>query len=692
LGFPEPLKADSGNGAHLLYRINLDNTVENKELLKKCMEAISLFHTNEVCKVDTSVYNASRIWKLYGTVARKGDSIPERPHRRAKIISKPAEIKVVDLSLLEKLANIVPREEDAVIDESRYTHYGNRQHQYRSTFVLGKWLEEHKIEARHRKWESSSDLYVLKKCPFSDAHVDGAYAIQFQNGGLFAGCHHDSCGGRQNRWKELWSKYETDDSIKSKFRIEQSTYRERRDNGFNNSNLGQVKDNYAVHSEKIDSVIEKNLIRINILRCVNLLQNPPFGRQQIRNILQGRKMKKIDKYGHQNLFVYSSLRGFSDEMIMRQIDELMQEGYLVNSGGFHPTIRITEEGKRVLGDLNKLDDDQTCAQKQDKELVETFDCVQSIENLLTKLESASATDRMWAIEEITLLGDEKGISPIICMLDDKDEDVRAIAVKCLGMFKDPLLFNPIYKKINDPAAIVRAFAFVAIREMGTSSALRGLVFCLENRDEHIRRDAAYNLGELRHYDAVKPLLSTLKRDRNDGIKEEALIALGKIRDPSTLTVIRNELNRNSLVNKEAACIAIGHFKDIDSTHTLVEYVKHPYERVRRAAIEGLGLMENPDAVDSIIPALKDVHNEVRSAAAIALGRIGSINGVPALIESLDDCENSVREHVIYSLSKIGYMKSLSYLKKLLEDPDPDIRDCAREAIMKIKSRTSDTSS
>ena len=40
-------------------------------------------------KVDTSVFNASRITKLYGTVARKGHGIPGRPIRRSKLVYVP---------------------------------------------------------------------------------------------------------------------------------------------------------------------------------------------------------------------------------------------------------------------------------------------------------------------------------------------------------------------------------------------------------------------------------------------------------------------------------------------------------------------------------------------------------------------------------------------------------------------------
>jgi hypothetical protein len=42
-------------------------------------------------KVDVTCANAARIWKAYGTVARKGDSIPGRPHRRSQILEVPVD-------------------------------------------------------------------------------------------------------------------------------------------------------------------------------------------------------------------------------------------------------------------------------------------------------------------------------------------------------------------------------------------------------------------------------------------------------------------------------------------------------------------------------------------------------------------------------------------------------------------------
>lgn len=86
-GWPAPIMADSGNGAHLLYRIDL--AADDGGLVQRCLEALDQRFSDARVKVDTAVYNPARIWKLYGTPACKGDSTPSRPHRMAHLLEVP---------------------------------------------------------------------------------------------------------------------------------------------------------------------------------------------------------------------------------------------------------------------------------------------------------------------------------------------------------------------------------------------------------------------------------------------------------------------------------------------------------------------------------------------------------------------------------------------------------------------------
>lgn len=87
-GWPRPVLADSGNGYHLLYRVDLP--AQDGGRVERTLRMLAeRFDTAQVT-IDRSVHNPARLCKLPGTMARKGDSIPTRPHRRAKLLEVPA--------------------------------------------------------------------------------------------------------------------------------------------------------------------------------------------------------------------------------------------------------------------------------------------------------------------------------------------------------------------------------------------------------------------------------------------------------------------------------------------------------------------------------------------------------------------------------------------------------------------------
>lgn len=115
LHWPVPIRADSGNGWHLVCRVDLPNDEASTALVKNVLRALAEQFDSDAVKIDTVVYNAARICKLYGTISRKGDHTPERPHRFSRIKKGdiPEEIHAVPLELLEALAATAPPEKTA---------------------------------------------------------------------------------------------------------------------------------------------------------------------------------------------------------------------------------------------------------------------------------------------------------------------------------------------------------------------------------------------------------------------------------------------------------------------------------------------------------------------------------------------------------------------------------------------------
>ncbi|HLZ70496.1 MAG TPA: AAA family ATPase [Dehalococcoidia bacterium] len=194
-GWPDPVLADSGNGAHLLYRMALANDPESTALLRGCLEALAVRFGDAAVDVDTTTFNASRITKFYGTLAVKGDSTAERPHRLARLLDVPETLTPVPRELLAALAAHAPA--PALMPRSG------------GSFDLDRWIAHAGlIVAREGEWHGGY-RWVLRECPWNPEHTDGsAYIVRFASGAIAAGCHHNGCTG--NGWRELRARYEPD--------------------------------------------------------------------------------------------------------------------------------------------------------------------------------------------------------------------------------------------------------------------------------------------------------------------------------------------------------------------------------------------------------------------------------------------------------------------------------------------------
>lgn len=106
LRFPEPVLANSGNGWHLLFRVDLPNDEESFKLIRDCLAALDQRFSDDHVLVDAGNYNASRIWKLFGSVAGKGDHTADRPHRLARLVRVPDDVHIVPREKLQALADL----------------------------------------------------------------------------------------------------------------------------------------------------------------------------------------------------------------------------------------------------------------------------------------------------------------------------------------------------------------------------------------------------------------------------------------------------------------------------------------------------------------------------------------------------------------------------------------------------------
>lgn len=199
-GFEEPVKAVSGNGAHLLYKISLSGNEENKRLVEKCLKALSMLFDTDNIKVDTTNFNPSRVCKLYGTLAQKGANTEKRPHRMSRIIGDVRECKITDKAFLEKLAAELPEE-----TPQQPTSYNNYKP---SEFDIENWMDKHGLRYTAKTWNGGVK-YILDECPFDSSHkAPDSMITKSASGAIGFKCLHNHC--QHYHWRELRLKYEPD--------------------------------------------------------------------------------------------------------------------------------------------------------------------------------------------------------------------------------------------------------------------------------------------------------------------------------------------------------------------------------------------------------------------------------------------------------------------------------------------------
>ena len=195
IGWPEPLQASSGNGWHLMYRVDEPNDDATRIDFDCATKMLSSIFSDSKVSVDTTVSNASRIWKVYGTLSMKGSSTEERPHRIAKLEVLPAELGVVTREQIENVARPI---RDAKSDEFK-DHTG----EYITDMV--KWLADRGqtvVSGPRPMFGSEGQKWVISRCPFDNNHKDPIVGL-VNNRPVFR-CLHNSCS--TYRWKEYREK------------------------------------------------------------------------------------------------------------------------------------------------------------------------------------------------------------------------------------------------------------------------------------------------------------------------------------------------------------------------------------------------------------------------------------------------------------------------------------------------------
>lgn len=183
----------------------------------------------------------------------------------------------------------------------------------------------------------------------------------------------------------------------------------------------------------------------------------------------------------------------------------------------------------------------------------------------------------------------------------------------------------------------------------------------------------------------KPLMSALKKAKNNAVKMQILLALGNLKNTSCIDEIIGYLNNEDELLSYYASIAIGKIGGDKALKYLLDILGGLRKGRRLYAISSLEIMQDKRSVPALIEALFSRDDQIREASARALQFVADIRAYKPLQYLLKEPSANLRILAAYALANIDREKALESVKELLKDDVELVRQHADNIIKHIES-------
>jgi len=276
-----------------------------------------------------------------------------------------------------------------------------------------------------------------------------------------------------------------------------------------------------------------------------------------------------------------------------------------------------------------------------------------------------------------------GLKPLLIAFQDKDPDIACSALWGLAETKDPQAITPLSELVRnkDNHKELRQRAVWVLGEIGNSEASPALLEMMSDEDMDIRRSVIEALGKVKAKDAVEPLITILKDEKQASIKEWVIEALGNIGDPKAVEALAECLNAKEEGVQRSTIQALSKIKCTRSAELLLPLLNS--KNLANEAKEGLA---NLGA--SAVPVLINVLKTDPSISRTSIGEIFCLRlkdplAIDPLLFALKDEENIVREYAVGGLVNIGRTSIEPLITFLREEKETKARGAAAAALREI---------
>src|ERR1044072_7804641 len=263
-----------------------------------------------------------------------------------------------------------------------------------------------------------------------------------------------------------------------------------------------------------------------------------------------------------------------------------------------------------------------------------------------------------ALESLAMIGDARVVQKMAPLLDN--EFLRDAVINLLGQLGDDSVVGPLTALLNTPAV--------------PTAVIADALAALHHRYHEQYSEGAY-IAELANREisptGVQNLIDAMAAEPGKGPLRSIALVLGWLKRSGVDRVLTRLMGRDDLRDEIIEALVRHGSATVE---LLISQLKSEDLEVRRSAVVALGRIGDPTATPALVETLSDESLSIDTANA--LGRIGDARAVDGLLNLIGDADASVRQAAVSGLNSLTVSSMSERIIPLLHDPDPNVRESA----------------
>lgn len=301
---------------------------------------------------------------------------------------------------------------------------------------------------------------------------------------------------------------------------------------------------------------------------------------------------------------------------------------------------------------------------------------------------------------------------------DEAENVRRAAIEHLPYLEDERVVPTIVDAIENGTSQVRAAAANAFAQIDAAAAMPYLLAALNDSDSWVRYFAIRSIGQHRYSEALEALTQKAQTDTASHVRIAAVDSLGKLHEPRAIAALTSFIESTDVDLARASLKSLGQIRHQDALPPLLEALRLPDAARRVEAAYALGARGGEEVVKTLQwTAAADKDTAVSQAAIDALARLATPEAIAALInltaeaarrdesvealsqlgeqkiellgEGLAHTQESVRRAVVDALGRMKHPLASALLSRALADEKSSVRLAAVNALAHLGNRSAE---